>query len=100
YLYGMRDAGRRRILLIDAPAVLGAEENAEIDDRHGGRTLREGVAEAIAAGDLPDLPVAELADILDAMFDRAALSAGTEEEERYRIAIRGVITGLAKGTAG
>src|SRR5690606_23899710 len=38
-LDGMGDPGRRRILLIDAPAVLGPDEAAAINARHGGRTL-------------------------------------------------------------
>ena len=36
--------GRTRLLLLDGPAVLGRAEMDAIDDRHGSRTLREGLA--------------------------------------------------------
>src|SRR5262245_52279085 len=42
YLETMRDPGRRRILLVDGPAILGNDAMREIDQRHGGRTLAEG----------------------------------------------------------
>lgn len=35
--------GPRQVLLIDAPSVLGAQQWAALDDRHGFRQLREGV---------------------------------------------------------
>ena len=95
FLDGMADPGRRRILLIDAPAVLGPEESAAINGRHGGRTLREGVAAAIAAGALCALPPGPTADLLDAVFDRAALAVGGSEEADYRAAVRGLVAGLA-----
>jgi AcrR family transcriptional regulator len=95
FLDGMADPGRRRILLIDAPAVLGPEESAAINGRHGGRTLREGVAAAIAAGAIRDLPPGSIADLLDAVFDRAALAVGGHEEADYRTAVRGLVAGLA-----
>lgn len=95
FLDGMADPGRRRILLIDAPAVLGPEESAAITGRHGGRTLREGVAAAIEAGVLCPLPPCPLADLLDAVFDRAALAVGSDSEGDYRAAVRGLVAGLA-----
>ncbi len=95
FLDGMADPGRRRILLVDAPAVLGPEEAAAINRRHGGRTLVEGVEAAIAAGAIAPLPAAALADLLDAAFDRAALAAGSVAEADYRTAIRGILAGLA-----
>ena len=93
FLSAMQDEGRRRILLIDAPAVLGRAELDEIDGRHGLRTLIEGVSAAMEAKAIRELPVVPLAHLLNALFDRAAL-AGAEELGDYRKAIRALIRGL------
>ncbi|KRA96621.1 TetR family transcriptional regulator [Devosia sp. Root685] len=93
YLAAMQDIGRRRILLIDAPAVIGRQRLEAINSRFGLRTLVEGVAAAVEAGAIRDLPVMPLAQLLDALFDRAAL-APAEELADYRKAIRALIRGL------
>ena len=99
FLDGLADPGRRRILLIDAPAVLGPEEAAAINGRHGGRTLAEGVAAAVGSGAIAPLPAAALADLLDAAFDRAALAVGSTAEAEYRAAIRGLLAALTADAA-
>lgn len=73
YLDAMRDSGRRRILLIDGPAVLGVDEIRSIEARHAGRTLAEGVRVAIEQGVMQPLPVVALTDVLDAAFDRVTM---------------------------
>lgn len=93
YLAGMQDAGRRRILLIDAPAVIPREKLEAINARFGLKTLVEGVAAAVEAGAIRDLPVVPLALLLDALFDRAAL-APAEDLPDYRKAIKALIRGL------
>ena len=93
FLDAMQDEGRRRILLVDAPAVLGRAALDGIDARHGLRTLIEGVEAAIAAKAIRDLPVLPLAHLLNALFDRAAL-ARPEELADYRKAIKALIRGL------
>ena len=93
FLSAMQDRGRRRILLVDAPAVLGRAELDEIDGRHGLRTLIEGVSAAMEAKAIRELPPVPLAHLLNALFDRAAL-AGPEELGDYRKAIRALIRGL------
>ena len=93
FLDAMQDEGRRRILLVDAPAVLGRAALDGIDARHGLRTLIEGVEAAIAAKAIRDLPVLPLAHLLNALFDRAAL-ARPEELPDYRKAIKALIRGL------
>jgi AcrR family transcriptional regulator len=68
FLAAMRAAGRARLMLVEAPAVLDAATLAEIDAETGGRTLEAGLA---AAG------VSEprvLAGLLSAAYDRAALA--------------------------
>ncbi|MFB8228284.1 helix-turn-helix domain-containing protein [Cellulosimicrobium sp. NPDC055967] len=47
YLDAMAVPGRTRLLLVDAPAVLGAAEADALDARHARRTLRVGLAAAI-----------------------------------------------------
>ncbi|WP_426309947.1 helix-turn-helix domain-containing protein [Cellulosimicrobium sp. E-16] len=47
YLDAMSVPGRTRLLLVDAPAVLGAAEADALDARHARRTLRAGLAAAI-----------------------------------------------------
>lgn len=92
FLEAMRDPGRRRILLIDGPAVLGTEVMREIDARHAGRTLVEGVQASIAAGRIQPLPAAALADLLSAAFDRVA--EHDDERGEYRRALWALLEGL------
>jgi AcrR family transcriptional regulator len=96
FLEAMRIPGRTQLLLIDAAAVLGREELDAIDARHGGRTLREGLAAAMQAGALPKLPLASTAQLLSAAYDRAALaiSTGADAGEWHRL-IDTVVAGLA-----
>ena len=93
FLDAMQDAGRRRILIIDAPAVLGRDAVEGIDVRHGLQTLIEGVEAAIAAGAIRDLPALPLAHLLNALFDRAAL-APPDQVDGYRKAMKAIIRGL------
>nr|WP_193337521.1 TetR/AcrR family transcriptional regulator [Devosia beringensis] len=93
FLDAMQDEGRRRILLVDAPSVLGRAAVDAIDARHGLRTLIEGVAAAIEAKAIRDLPVLPLAYLLNALFDRAALAAPAELAD-YRKTIKALIRGL------
>jgi AcrR family transcriptional regulator len=93
FLDAMQDPGRRQILLIDAPAVLGREKVDEIDGRHGMDTLICGLRDAMDAGAMKKLPVETLARLFGALFDRAAL-APPEELQDYRKSIKALIRGL------
>lgn len=95
FLAAMQDEGRRRMLIVDAPAVLGRATVDEIDGRHGLRTLVEGVDAAIDAGAIKELPSLPLAHLLSAMFDRAALVPADEINE-YRKVMKALIRGLKK----
>lgn len=96
FLEAMQVPGRTQLLLIDAAAVLGREELDAIDARHGGRTLREGLAAAMQAGVLSKLPLAATAQLLSAAYDRAALAiAGGADAGEWRKLIDTVLTGLA-----
>jgi AcrR family transcriptional regulator len=93
FLDAMQDPGRRQILLVDAPAVLGRATLDAIDARHGLQTLVCGLRDAMEAGAMKKLPVEALARSLGAMFDRAAL-APPDELADYRKSIKAVIRGL------
>ena len=93
YLDAMQDPGRRQIMLVDAPAVLGREAVDAIDARHGMETLVHGLREAMDAGALRKLPVESLAHLFSAMFDRAAM-APPEVLADYRKSIKALIRGL------
>lgn len=89
YLDAMRVPGRTRLLLIEGPSVLGLAEMKKLDDEHAARTLREGLEAAI---DARGLPLAALADLLSASFDRAALAIDAgEDAKEYGAAIAALI---------
>lgn len=79
FLNVMNDPGRLRILLIDAPSVLGPEAMEAIDDAGGRQSLAEGLNAAIAAGQLGEIDVAATADLLNAIYDRAALAIAASQ---------------------
>lgn len=100
YLRAMAEPGRTRLLLLDGPAVLGRRQMDEIENRHGNRTLREGLQAAIEAGALRALPLDALTGLLAAAFDRAALAidAGGDADAQIK-ALNGLIEGLATAPA-
>ncbi|CAH2407358.1 TetR/AcrR family transcriptional regulator [Mesorhizobium escarrei] len=95
YLAAMRMPGRTRLLLLDGPAVLGRAAMDEIDNRHGNRSLREGLVAAMRSHSMTKLPVEALTALLAAAFDRAALAieAGASAED-YRTVLMALIDGL------
>lgn len=93
FLAAMQDEGRRQIMLIDGPAVLGRAGIDALEARHGLRTLVEGVECAIADGSIAPQPALPLAQLLAAVFDRAALIP-SDEQHAYRESIRTLIRGL------
>lgn len=95
YFDAMQYPGRTRLLLLDGPAVLGRLEMDAIDDRHGNRTLHEGLAAAMQSREMRRLPIGPLTSLLGAAFDRAALAieAGGDRQS-FRTAIHALIEGL------
>lgn len=94
YFEAMTDTGRRQILLIDGPAVLGDSALRSMDVRHSARTLADGIAAAITAGEMVDVPVQATANLLSAAFDRAALAA--DDTGAHMTALRALIEGLRR----
>lgn len=93
FFAAMRDEGRRRILLVDAPAVLGRAALDEIDARHGLETLVCGLRDAMDAGAIRRLPILPLAQLFGALFDRAAL-APVEQQPEFQQAMAAMVEGL------
>lgn len=80
YFAAMAQAGRARLLLLDAPAVLDAAQLLELSERAGARALEAGVRAAWPAGRPLDAATGRaLTDLLSAAFDRAALAQARGE---------------------
>ncbi|WP_099866779.1 TetR/AcrR family transcriptional regulator [Pararhizobium haloflavum] len=95
YLATIAEAGRVRLLLIDAPAVLGRSTVDAIDAETGGATLEAGLAAAEAAGRLKPLPIAATARLLSAAYDRAALAiAAGEDAGPWHEGLKALVLGL------
>ena len=94
----MREVGRTRLLLLDGPAVLGREAMDAIDNRHGNRTLREGLMAAMQSREIHKLPLDPLTALVAAAFDRAALAIeGGGDRDAFRLAMHALIEGLLDG---
>jgi AcrR family transcriptional regulator len=89
-----------RIVLIDAPAVLGWERWTEIGDRHNMGLVQALLAHAIEVGRLPQQPVAPLAHTLLGALREAALYLGrAEDREQARADVGAVIDRLIEALA-
>jgi AcrR family transcriptional regulator len=97
FLDAMQEPGRTRLLLLDGPAVLGRHEMDRIDAETGGtKTLHQGLAAAMRASELKTLPLAALAALLSAAFDRAALEiASGGDRAAYEKTLQQLVAGLA-----
>lgn len=102
FLNAMSDQGSRRLIYVEGPAVLGEETMRAIDAEHGGRTLAEGIRDAIDAGALKPMPAEAMADLLSAAYDRAAAENTPEHREAIHILISSLRTDLvsARGRNG
>jgi AcrR family transcriptional regulator len=90
----------QRIVLIDAPAVLGWERWREIGRRYGVGLVEGAVAALVEAGTLAPQPVTPLAHLLVGALEEGALYAARAEDrvtarEEVRAALRRLLEGLA-----
>ena len=100
YFAAMARDGRARLLLLDAPAVLPAEQLLALSERAGAHQLQAGLRAAWASGPAPldEAGQAALASLLSAAFDRAALAIARGEPARpYQQAMRLLLTRLVGG---
>jgi AcrR family transcriptional regulator len=94
YFAAMAEAGRARLLLLEAPAVLSAEQVMGLSDLAGFQALQEGLQHALGDGQ-PVAPLRELSVLLSAAFDRAALAiARGEPAAPYEQAVRLLLSRL------
>ncbi|NNH57415.1 TetR/AcrR family transcriptional regulator [Rhizobium laguerreae] len=93
YFDAMMAQGRTRLLLIEAPAVLGPPASATIDAENAQATLRAGLAAMLPEAGAMLEP---LTSLLSAAFDRAAIAieAGAERLH-YEQVIAVLLDGLA-----
>lgn len=92
YFDAMAAEGRTRLLLLEAPAVLGAEASA-IDRENAEESLRRGLAAMLPAA---GVQLGPLTSLLSAAFDRAAIEieqGGVRKD--YERAIASLLDGLA-----
>lgn len=94
YFKSMRDPARARLMLIEGPAVLGANEMRRIDLATGGAALRRGLEDALL-GTVGKAELEARADLISAMFDRAALArANGAPKAAYEQAIDALLEAL------
>jgi AcrR family transcriptional regulator len=92
----------QRIVLIDAPAVLGWERWREVGMKYGLGVIEAMLAQAMADGVIPEAPLRPTAHVLLGALDEAALyvSRATDADaalhEMYEVCDR-VINGIAGG---
>ncbi|MBS1695343.1 MAG: TetR/AcrR family transcriptional regulator [Actinobacteria bacterium] len=91
----------QRIVLVDAPAVLGWDRWREVGARYGLGVIEAMLAAAIADGTIPDQPVRAAAHVLLGALDEAALYVSRAADpdlaraEMYQVCDR-LIAGLAQ----
>lgn len=88
-----------RIVTVDGPVVLGADQWREIDSRMGLRTVTRGVAAMRDQGLIEDRPIAPLAVLIMGAMNNAGFALARGEEgvdvENLLAAFRRLIEGLA-----
>ncbi|MBB3463911.1 TetR family transcriptional regulator [Rhizobium sp. BK377] len=92
YFDAMEVEGRTRLLLLEAPAVIGLPATAQIDAENAEATLRAGLEALLPQASL----LGPLTAMLSAAFDRAAIAieAGGSRED-YEQGIAALLDGLA-----
>ncbi|HEU5126378.1 MAG TPA: TetR/AcrR family transcriptional regulator [Glycomyces sp.] len=84
FLAAGADPTVRRVLLVDAPTVLGWDEWRAMDEDSSARHLAEALEAAAAAGRLPDRPVEPLARLLSGAMNEAVLWLARTEDPNAR----------------
>ncbi len=89
-----------RIVLIEAPAVLGWARWREIGMRYGMGLVEGLITHAIAVGRIPEQPVKPLAHVLIGAIDEAALYVvRAEDPDQARADTRAVVSRLVQALA-
>ncbi|MEU8760111.1 TetR/AcrR family transcriptional regulator [Streptomyces sp. NPDC048659] len=95
FLAAGTDPAVRRILLVDAPTVLGWDEWRALDDRSSARHLAEALTALVSAGVIAEQPVEPLARLLSGAMNEAALwIAGGGDARAAEQALDRLLAGL------
>jgi len=90
----------QRIALVDAPAVLGWRRWHEIEAEHGLGLIQAGLDAAVAAGQIRDLPTAELANaMLGSLIESALAVSRSADPQAARERAEKVLVALVDGLA-
>jgi AcrR family transcriptional regulator len=101
FIEASRDPEVQRIVLLDAPSVLGWERWREIGWRYAMGMTEAILGAAVAAGQIPEQPLRPLAHVLLGALDEAALYvARAEDPEVARAEIAPVVRRLIDGLRG
>ncbi len=85
----------QRIVLLDAPSVLGWEGWREVEARHGLGMVTEAIRAVMAAGQIDEQPVEPLAHIVLAALNEAALLvAGADDPVATRATVGAMVDRL------
>ncbi len=94
YFGAMAAPGRARLMLLEAPAVLGVEDAAVIERENAEERLRQGLAEFLGT-EAEESEVLALTHLLSAAFDRAVLEIERGgDRAAYQTGIARLIDGL------
>lgn len=94
------DPAVRRIVLLDAPSVLGWQAWRDIEAEHGLKLMKDALAEAAAAGLIPEQPIEPLAHMLLAAVNEAALLvANAKHPKKARAEVGATVDGLLRRLA-
>ena len=95
YFDAMAVEARTRLLLLEAPAVLGPFDMATLDGDHAEASLRSGLLDVVK-GSRSEALLGPLTALFSSAFDRAALAiAGGGDRAGYEAAIALLLDGLA-----
>jgi AcrR family transcriptional regulator len=98
FLDACKDPALQRIVLIDAPSVLGWAAWRELDARYGFGLLRDVLQALMAAGLLEPQPVEPLAHmLLGALSEAGMVIAGAEDVDAARQAVGVTLDRLLRG---
>ena len=100
FLAAGSDPAVRRIVLVDAPTVLGWEEWRALDEQSSARHLTEALTSLIEAGVIAEQPAEPLARLLSGAMNEAALwlaGSGTPESLELTVnALDGLLAGIRR----
>lgn len=94
------DPAFQRIVIVDAPAVLGTVEYREIADKYGGAMIEAILSELIAQKQIAKQPVKPLARMLiGALIEGGVLLSNSDNQKRTRKEVGNVVEQLIRGLA-